>query len=165
MISLSIRNLKLHAAARSMHQFCPLVRAIFPERTADSVIEAVTVYLYVKVSSDIFGRSFAQRLRQRINKLLKYSSPGELDEHIGRIILKSQTLESAANTVGPYRPTAEVKFLNHVTSVLQSMFIEADAGELDSAADRNAFSRFEHAVRRIKEHLTGIKRQHRFVMK
>jgi len=53
----------------------------------------------------------------------------------------------------------------HVTSVIRALLAEA-CPESDSREQVKAiFPRFEEAVRRIKNHLLGIKRQPRFVMK
>ena len=53
---------KVNATSRSMHQFCGYVRNMFPSaEVADEVIEIATIYLYVKVCREVFGRRFADR--------------------------------------------------------------------------------------------------------
>ena len=67
-MALFIDPLKLKAASRSMQQFCPPVRSLFPGPVHDVVVESATVFLYVMVARQVFGRRFTKELRETLRK-------------------------------------------------------------------------------------------------
>ncbi len=55
-MGLFVNKLKLTAASRSMHQFLPVVRGIFPEPPTNDAVEATTAFLYGRLAEDVFTR-------------------------------------------------------------------------------------------------------------
>jgi hypothetical protein len=163
-MSLLIDKLKLKAAAGSMHQFLPVVRAMYPRIPPDEATEAATVFLYAGLAREVFGRRFAHHLRMELRPRYKFAMAVEVDLRILRIenrleALKREAEKSIAGTSSHAQSTA------HVTSVIRALLGEACPESDDHEHVRAIFPRFEDVVRRIKNHLLGIKRQARFVMK
>lgn len=156
-------SVKLQAAAKSMHQFCNAVRAIYPADVRDDVVEAATGYLYLSVSSDVFGRRAAQRLRRGICRQLKYLTPTEFTRCIERLALQAEAFrvsESSALTSADEITPVQLA----VNSAIRSMLIEAGLPHADSTTLRECFPKFGHAAERIKSHLAGIRRQNRWLI-
>ncbi|MHC4948586.1 MAG: hypothetical protein ACYTG1_10025 [Planctomycetota bacterium] len=155
---------KLKAAAGSMHQFCPMVRAIFPPgHVGESVIEAATVCLYLKLAREVFNRRFVAKLRERLWGQLRYGTPAEVEQRVRQILERTEVLERLAQE--DRSAPEETDFQRHVTSLIRSLFIEAGIDCAEPELVRETFSRFEETVRRIKSHLAGIKRQNLYIMR
>ena len=159
-----IDKLKLKAAAGSMHQFLPVVRSMYPGIPPDEAIEAATVFLYAGLAREVFGRRFAHHLRLRLRPRYKFAIPTEIELRVLRIQNRLEAMKRDAEKYsGEASPHAQSTA--HVTSVIRALLAEACPESDDPAQVRAIFPRFEKAVRRIKDHLLGIKRQTRFVMK
>jgi len=161
---LVIDNLKLNAAVRSMHQFLPVARAIFPRPPCDDAVEAVTVFLYTGLAREIFGRRFARRLRLRLRALYKFAEPAEIERRVHRI---ESRLAAATSTLNSRRPRIppHLRSAAHVTGIIRAILAEGRPEDDDRDIARMTYPRFENAVHRIKKHLHGIKQQPRFVMR
>lgn len=156
---------KMKATARSMHQFCGNVRAIFPSEVKNEVVETATVFLYVKICREVFGRRFADRICKQLRENLKYSTVHEVNTALARICKESNGYELAAAEMQPALSPQE-QFQIHVTSVVRAMLLEGGflTAENENALLARAFRPFDNAVRAIKTHLLGIKRQNHFIM-
>ncbi len=162
---LMLDNRKVKATARSMHQFCGNVRAIFPGEVANEIIETATIYLYVKVCREVFGRRFSDRSGKMMRDNLKYCTVSEVNRALARICREADGYEQGAAEMQPDMTTQE-QFQVHVTGVVRAMLKEAgalDTGNEDAMLAR-AFKPFDAAVRAIKTHMLGIKRQNHFIM-
>ncbi len=159
-----INERKVKAAANSMHQFCQVVRSIFPGHTDDGVIESATIFLYVSLSRDLFGRRFAECLSTRLRDRLKYATLSEVETRVARIARQADDLEQAADSVSSPRSSQE-KCRNHVTSVIESLLLEAGFRSDDPQLLKETYPRFEDVVRGLKTHLLGIKEQNAVMMK
>jgi hypothetical protein len=159
-----VDKLKLNAAARSMHQFCPIVRAIYPEPPTNEAVEAATVYLYMGLAHEIFGKRFTAQLRESVRNHYKYAEPIEVDLRVmrmeQRVELLKRGLRSQKNGNSNF-----VEFTQHVHNVIRALLTEAGDGFDNPQVVKLIFPRFEEAVRRIKNHLLGIKHQSRYVMR
>lgn len=160
-----INERKVKAAANSMHQFCQVVRSIFPGDTDDGVIESATIFLYVRLSRDLFGRRFAECLSTRLRDRLKYATVSEVKTRIARIARQADDLERAAVSVSSPRCSPQEKCRNHVTSVIESLLLEAGFRSDDPQLLKETYPRFEDVVRGLKTHLLGIKEQNAVMMK
>jgi len=163
-MSLFLNKLKLNAAVHSMHQFCAIVRLVFPVGVDDGFVEAATVFLYRRLAEGVFGRRFTNKLMSMLDRQYKFATPVEVDGHLYKIarhieIFEKQTV--AATTVD----SGQAEFTRHVTVVVKALLAEAGFDPDDAELVRQVFPRFEDAVRRIKKHLTGIKQQSHFVLK
>lgn len=165
MLTLGVDKLKLKAAASSMHQFCPFVRTLFPGHPTDDVIEASTVFLYMNLSREVFGKRFVEKLNEQLSEKYRYGPPIEIDLRVKRIENRLALMRRSSETNGDNQGTLHEQFTAHVRCVIRSMLAEAGP-ELDSPElVKLIFPRFEDTVRRMKDHLMGIKNQARFVMK
>ena len=160
-----INERKVKAAANSMHQFCQVVRSIFPGHTDDGIIESATIFLYVSLSRDLFGRRFAECLSTRLRDRLKYATVSEVKTRIARIARQADDLERAAVSVSSPRCSPQEKCRNHVTSVIESLLLEAGFRSDDPQLLKETYPRFEDVVRGLKTHLLGIKEQNAVMMK
>lgn len=162
-MNLLVDERKVKAAARSMHQFCPRVRSIFGRDVEDPVLETATLYLYVKVAREVFGRRFCDCLCGQLRSLLRSADEREAEQRVTRM---AETAEAFRRVEEQMQPNAsdEETFRILVRSAIRSMFAEDGRPGPDDEQLRDSFAQFEDAARRIKEHLTGIKRQNRFVM-
>lgn len=156
---LLVDKLKLKAAAGSLHQFLPAVRGVYPRPPADDATEAATVFLYVGLAREIFGRRFAHHLRLHLRPRYKFAIPTEIELRVLRIENRLEALTREAE------PSMADDSAAHVTTVIRALLAEACPEFDDPRHVRAIYPRFEEAVRRIKNHLLGIKRQPRFVMK
>lgn len=161
---LLINKLKLKAAAGSMHQFLPIVRTIYPRVPPDEATEAATVFLYAGLAREIFGRRFAQHLREHLRPRFKFAMAVEIDLRVLRIENRLEALKREMEKYEAESPP-HVQSAAHVTSVIRALLGEACPESDDHEQVKAIFPRFENAVRRIKNHLLGIKRQPRFVMR
>jgi len=163
-MALLIDGLKVRAAAGSMHQFCPVVRDVFPGEADDKVVESITLFLYLNLARDIFGRRFTRSLAGRLCGCLKFTSPAEVRSRLGRMSRKATRVREFAESMRRSK-TPETSFHNHIASIVQTML--AEAGQPNMSADERArtFERFDAAVRKMKDHLLGIRRQNHFLMK
>jgi hypothetical protein len=158
-----LSRVKLMAVAKSMHQFCNLVRCILPGDVNDDVVEAATGFLYLSVSADVFGRSATARIRRVIRRRLKYLSPTEFASRIERLGLQAEAFRlSELNAAG--RTDEATAYQVAVNGAIRSMCIEAGLDHLNPEVLRDCFPRFEHAAERIKAHLAGIRRQNRWLI-
>jgi hypothetical protein len=161
-----VDKLKLNAAARSMHQFCPIVRTIYPDPPSNEAVEAATVYLYAGLAQEIFGKRFTIRLREEIRNHYKYAEPIEVDLRVIRMEQRVELLRREARTQRNGNGNSQyVEFTQHVHNVIRALLSEAGDGFDNPQVVKLIFPRFEEAVRRIKTHLLGIKHQSRYVMR
>ena len=157
-----IDKVKLKAASSSMQQFYATVRAVYPEAPDDAAVEAATAFLYVRLVNDVFDRRFAGKLRRRLPNHYKFASPVKIHESAGRIGRFNEVFLRKLQESGTPAPT---QFAEHVRCLIRALLAEAGFPHDDEQLIREAFPRFENAVRRIKTHLTGIKKQNHFIMK
>lgn len=164
-MKLLLDNRKVRATARSMHQFCGYVRNIFPTEVANEVVETATIYLYVKVCREVFGKRFSDRIGRMMRDNLKYCTVAEVNRGLARICREADGYEQAAAEMQPDMSTQE-QFQAHVTGVVRAMLREGGVldGENEDAVLARAFKPFDAAVRAIKTHMLGIKRQNHFIM-
>ncbi len=158
-----VNDLKVKATAGSMHQFCQVVRSIFPGHADDRVIEAATVYLYAQVAEDLFGKRFTSRLKKQLGARIKYSTPSELAVRVAKIKRQARVRARAVAALSPVR-SPEERVRLHVTSVIESLLFEAGFEASDPEVVRQCYARFEDVVRQLKKHLQGIKEQNYFLM-
>lgn len=164
-MGLLINNRKLDAAATSMHQFCQETRSIFPAGQAnDDLVEAATVFLYLRTAQGLFGRRFSAALARRLKARLKYGAASDMKTTIQRFQERANHLERARLAQIDTRDADEV-VRSHVTSVIESLLAEAGATMSDPEIIRNAYAKFELVIRDMKRHLSGIKEQNVFLMK
>lgn len=163
-MAIFVDSLKLKATVRSMHQFCGVVRAIFPSPPSDDVVEAATLYIYIRSAEGIFGKRFSERMSEALRDQLKFASPVDIETRLLRIDRNRDAFETAANEADPPE-SAHDSFTNHVHSVIRALVSEANFSAEDPGIVRLLFPRFEHAARRVRDHLLGIKEQSRFVMR
>ncbi len=156
-------RVKLVAAAKSMHQFCNVVRNILPGDMKDDVVEAATGFLYLSVSADVFGRSAASAIRRRVRHQLKYLKPAEFAARIERIGLQAEAFRISQLTAAG-RADEATAYQVAVHGAIRSMCIEAGLDHTDEQLLKDCFPRFEHAAARIKAHLTGIRKQNRWLI-
>lgn len=155
-----IDGVKLKAAAGSMQQFYATIRAVFPDSPDDGTVEAATSFIYVLVATDVFDRRFAGRLRRRLATQYKFASPVVIEESVRRIERFNELFHRASEDA----PDDPEGFAEHVRCIICAILAEAGFAQ-DEEVVRACFPRFENAVRRIKTHLSGIKKQNHFVMK
>jgi hypothetical protein len=165
MMGLLFNKRKLTAAASSMHQFCQETRALFPGGGADNaVVEAATMFLYLRTAEPMFGRRFAGALAEQLKARLKYTSPGDMKATLHRIHSRATQFERARVAKLDSRD-AEEMVRAHVTSVIESLLAEAGETAGEPEVIRDAYARLENLVRDMKRHLAGIKEQNVFLMK
>jgi hypothetical protein len=158
-----INKLKLKAAAGSMHEFCPVVRNIFPAEPSNDVVEAATLFLYARTAESVFGRWFARHLRRRIREQLKFSTPIEMDARVYRI---TRHMEEFHRHAAGSRPRGlQDEFTRYVHNAMRALLREAGTQFDRPEIVRLIFPRFEYAVRRVRDHLQAIKEQTRFVFR
>ncbi|MCA9295130.1 MAG: hypothetical protein KC983_01410 [Phycisphaerales bacterium] len=162
MLGLTVDRRKVKAAARSFPQFCPIVRLMFPGDADDDVIEASTVFLYEKLTEVVFGKRFVQAMRQELGESFKFASAAETAMRVARIDRLANDFEKIAMSGNAAAKAGD--FTEHVCGVIRSMLAEAGYRTDDPELLRQTFPRFDHAVRRMKSHLTGIKQQNHFIM-
>ena len=158
-----IDRLKLKAAASSMHQFCPVVRGVFPDEADNKVVESITLFLYLNLAKDVFGPRFTKALGRRLCAHLKFTTPCEARTRLGRFSRRAGRVRSTADSMLSHK-TPELMFQNHIASVVHTMLSEAGQDPSDSEERAQAFERFDATVRRMKEHLIGIRKQNHFLM-
>lgn len=163
-MALLINKRKLEAAANSMHQFCQEVRSIYPGPTEDAVIEAATLFLYLQMSRDLFGRRFTTGLNRQLQQRLKYASAPETKARITRIGKLADARERAMSVAAPNRD-AEEKCRSYVTSVLRALLVESGCGDDDPELIRSTYATVEQVIRDMKKHLGGINEQNHFIFK
>ncbi len=163
-MGLFVDERKVSAAAYSMHQFCQVVRTVFPGEPEDAAVESATLYLYMQIARDVFGKRFAMRLGSKLRDQLKYTTPAEAVERVGRIGRQAEALERTAGSMGAGRSFG-AKCRTHVTSVIEALLSEAGFRSCDPELIKDTYGKFEEVVRTIKGHLVGIKRQNHFLMK
>jgi len=161
-VPLKINMCKVNAAARSLHQFLPAVRSIYGQEVEPAVLEAATVYLYVRVAREVFGLRFSDRLCGQVRMLLRHLTEEQARERVARLSTRAEA--HFACELAIHGGSAEEQFRSHVRSAIKSMLEEAGQRSDDEGRVSSGFAPFEEAARRIKIHLTGIKRQNRFVM-
>lgn len=159
-----INKLKLRAAAGSMHQFCPLVRAVFPEPPDDEIVEATTTFLYLQMATDIFGQRFTDHLHSALRERFRFATPIEIDSRVDRIRSNVSAFDQASRAI-PSAYVTQTPFTRHVQSVIRSLLCEAGSCHDDPELVRTSFPRFEIAARTVKDHLLGIRHQSQFIMK
>ena len=156
-------HVKLSAAAKTMHQFCNVVRSILPGEIKDDVIEAATGFLYLSVSAEVFGRKAAHSIRKALRHRLKYLNPTEFAARIERIGLQAEAFRiSELTSIGKSDEATQYQVAVH--GAIRSLCIEAGLDHSDQVLLRDCFPRFEHAAVRIKAHLQGIRKQNRWLM-
>jgi hypothetical protein len=158
-----LSRVKLVAAAKSMHQFCNVVRGILPGDVNDDVVEAATGFLYLSVSADVFGSSATARIRRAIRHRLKYLSPREFASRIERLGLQAEAFRLSELSASGKADDATA-YQVAVNGAIRSMCIEAGLNHSDPDVLRECFPRFEHAAARIKAHLAGIRSQNRWLI-
>lgn len=164
-MGLLINKLKLTAAASSMHQFCQEARAIFPGGQAENpVVEAATIFMYLRTAEPIFGRRFTAALARQLRGRLKYAAPGDMKTTLHRIHERARRLERARAAQVDARD-AEAMVRAHVTSVIESLLAEAGVTGSDPEVIRAGYGKLEGLVRDMKRHLAGIKEQNVYLMK
>lgn len=163
-MTLFISQRKLKAAASSMHQFCPAVKAISPEAAPDDVVEVWTVYLYEHVAAEVFGRRFLKQLRGPLRRKARHNSPEEMDARVHKVQRLVENYQKASEDDAPPNSDSQ-RFTHYVQSVLRALLAEAGTREPDMMQLRRAYERFESAVRTLKMHLSGIKQQSPFIMR
>jgi hypothetical protein len=163
-MSLFVNGHKLNAAAESMHQFCGCIRMIFPDPVHDGIVEAVTGFLYIRVAEEVFGRRFAVSLQAKLRSLYKFAPFSEIESRIARIEHNIQAFDAHSVELDPTL-MAEEEFTRHVRSVIRALLLEAANPWEDSNVVRHTFPRFENAVRTLKGHLEGIRRQSDFLIR
>lgn len=164
-MGLLINKRKLDAAASSMHQFCQEARGIFPGGQAENaVVEAGTIFLYLRTAEGIFGRRFTAGLARQLRSRLKYASPAAMKTTLHRIHERAAQLERARAGQVDSRD-AEAMVRSHVTSVIESLHAEAGVTTSDPELIGAGYGRLEQVVRDMKRHLSGIKEQNVFLMK
>jgi hypothetical protein len=174
-MGLFINKLKLKAAIGSMHQFCPVVRTIFPDAPTDEVVEAATVFLYERLVRAIFGNRFADHWRAGVRAKFRYSTPIDMDMRLARIGQNVETFEQqeaapgdgsgASGGSGGSGASDHDEFTRHVRSVIRALLVEAGAPYDDPGIVKLIFPRFENTARRLRDHLQGLKHQAQFVMR
>jgi len=162
MLTLGTDKKKVRAAARSMHQFCPVVRLIFPDDPENEVVEATTVFLYEQLARRVFGKRFVQAMRAEWGGQFKFGTASEMAMRVARIARLAGDFEKIAVQNGDQSSGCE--FTEHVRGVIRSVLAEAGYRADDGELVRQVFPRFDQAVRRIKTHLNGIKQQNHFIM-
>jgi hypothetical protein len=165
MLTLGVDKLKLKAAASSMHQFCPFVRTLFPGHPTDDVIEASTVFLYRNLAREVFGRRFVEKLNEQLREKYRHGPPIEIDLRVQRIENRLELMRREASENGNGHGTLHDQFTAHVRCVIRSLLAESGQEFDNPELVKLIFPRFEDTVRRLKDHLLGIKNQARFVMK
>jgi hypothetical protein len=156
-------SVKLQAASKSMHQFCNVVRSIYPCETRDDIVEAATGFLYLSVAGDVFGKRFRQRLRSVIRHRLKYITPEDFVARIDRISMQAEAFRiSEFSAHAPIDDRAGYQIA--VNGAIRSLLIEAGMQYDDAEVMRACFPRFEHAAARMQSHLHGIRNQNRWLI-
>jgi hypothetical protein len=157
-------RLKLKAALHSMHQYLSPVRGMFPGDVSDEVVEAATYFLYVRIARDVFTPRFAATLSRRLKYNLKFNDPSTAVGHVKRIGRRAEKMRKALRSSSASR-APEIEFENNVRSVISSLLAEANLPANDPEVLKVAFREFDNAVRQIKQHLLGIKKQNHFIMR
>src|SRR5262245_12647819 len=140
---------KVKAAAGSMHQFCQVVRGIFPGPVSDKIAEAATLYMYLNLTRDVFGLRFANTLQRKLRRKLKYCTAKEVEAHVVAIVRQASALEKAvAAKSGDKSPEEVVRA--HVVSVIEAMLNDAGFRGEDPEISRKAYEPFERAVEDIR---------------
>ena len=159
-----IDGIKLKAAQHSMHQYMSSVRPIFPGEVADDVVEVATFFLYIRIARDVFGSRFASRLTRRLRHQLKYNDPATGMSRLKRIAKRAEQMRKALRQSSASR-APEAEFENNVRSAISSLLAEGEFPASDPEVLKLAFKEFDGAVRQIKQHLAGIKKQNHFIMR
>jgi hypothetical protein len=159
---LFVDPLKLKAAARSMPQFRPVVRTLFPGPVHDVVVEAATIYLYLTVCRQVFSRRFTTELSRFLVRNVRCGRPGEVAARVKRLAKEANSVE---HSLGRFATSKDQEFRDRIRGMILSLFAEGGYPDNDPELVRTAFEPFEQVVRRIKVHLSGIKEQNHFVLK
>ncbi|MHC5024045.1 MAG: hypothetical protein ACYTGG_09045 [Planctomycetota bacterium] len=163
-MAMFVDRLKLKAALHSMRQYMSSVRPIFQGDVSDEVVEAATYFLYVRVAGDVFNSRFATRLARRLKYQLKFNDPASISARAHQIASRAESMRKALRT-SSFGRTPESEFESNVRSVICSILMEANLPVNDPEALKHSFGEFDRAVRQIKEHLVGIKKQNHFIMR
>jgi hypothetical protein len=155
---------KLNAAARSMHQFCAVVRSIFICPVADEVVEAATVFLYEHVAREVFGKRFAAEIRREARLHYRAGAPMAIETRVERLGRHTEVFRRRAENAAS-AGSAHDEYTRHVQTVICALLVEAGAPHDDPELIKGTFPKFEDAIRRLKAHLVGIKRQSRYIMR
>ncbi|MHC4911264.1 MAG: hypothetical protein ACYTF9_16290 [Planctomycetota bacterium] len=154
---LTTNKKKLLAAARSMHQFCSPVRALYPNQVTDSLIESATVFLYLRAANNCFNRKFAVQLGGEIASTLKYASSQQLREVVGRLAQQAAAFEQSADML--LGGAAETNYAHQVRSLMRALFAEGGEGKNDAELVARSFVAFDGLLKQMEAHLQGIKKQ------
>lgn len=163
-IPLFIDELKLRAAAGSLQQFLPVVRSIFPDEVDDVTLEAATVYLYIGVTREVFGRRFSDFLRRDLRARLRFASATEIGLRAGH--LHTRVKELADEVVEELPPDwRNDSYRTHALAVIGALLESSQAVTDDPKTIQSCFAAYERSVGSIRDHLLGIKTQNHFVMR
>lgn len=160
-MTLFVDNLKVRAAASSMHQFCSVIRTVIPVEADEALVEAATVFLYDRIAREIFGRRFAKKMRHLLRDTYRCGTPIDVEARVWKIDRYFEEFEAIElrDCQGDQQA-----FTAHVRSVIRAFLAEAGVTSDNPALVKEMFPRFENAVRTLKQHLSGIKGQSHFVM-
>jgi hypothetical protein len=155
---------RLDAAATSMSQFYPKVRTLFRCAVDDATVEAITLFLYLGVGREVFGRRVADRLAERAHGHLKYQTPEEAMVRVTQIAALVGAFDQAPDPLlGEGAP--ETVYEHHVRSIIRSLLVSAGQSTDDPDLIRDTFAPLEQEMEGLRAHLRGIKRQHYVLFK
>jgi hypothetical protein len=153
--------MKVRAAANSMHQFLPVLRNVVPATADEAMVEAATVFLYERITQEVFGKRFASRMRTLVRDRYKFGTPIEVDSRVWKITRYFEEFEAAEKS-GIHND--QEAFTVHVRAVIRAFLAESGLDPSNEGLVKEIFPRFEAAARTLKRHLSGIRQQSHFVM-
>lgn len=146
-----ISKSKLKAATNSMHQFCPIVRTIYPHQVDEVVVEASTLFLYLRMSREIMGPRFTKKLAEKL--MDKTRCPR--DELITRVLRLGKKIEARHK---------HEEFHTYITRFVKDLLGDVNIQMEDEEQRQECFQRFINVVTPIRNHMEGIKRQNDWVL-
>lgn len=157
------RNRRVTAAAHSMHQFCQTIRNMVRSDLDDAAVEAVTMFLYVRIAREVFGQRFVKSMWTQLKGLLKYSSATDAKARVEGIARR--LCEYEHSVVGDLIPGAATAYQHHVRCTLRAILAECNLAANDAELLQTLFMPFVDAMNRIQAHLEGIKGQNHFLLR
>ena len=155
---------KVKAAARSMHQFLPEMRGLFPEAVQDWVVEASLVFMYRRMCHEVYGHRFVERWDGHVHDLYKYATAPEVNAQILKVAKLAESYEGVDDTLLP-DDAVVTDYEHRIRCMIRAIFNGAGCPGDDPEIIRSSFAPVESLMKKIASHLAGIKKQNPFVMR
>ena len=129
----------------------------------DSAVEAVTMFLYVRMAREVFGQRFVKSMWLQVQELLKYASPQDVKARVESIARR--LCEYEHSTLGDLIPGAATAYQHQVRCALRAVLAECTLPANDADLLHTLFMPFVDVMDRIRTHLQGIKGQNTYLLR